>query len=224
MIQPTPLNKNLLEAQLRSKFKGQQPYLYIFNSISSTNQYLLDNKTKSPSIVVADHQTQGRGRRQASWLAKPKSNILMSIQITNSLPSSSKSFLSRVVSILLTRAINACVPNIEAKLKVKPPNDIYVGNDKLAGILIETDKNPDLNNTFNWIIGIGCNVLDAPQEYPTTCLQQLSELKEGVREHLIAEIARQLIETCDNYTKDIEKNLMQEYDSCIHFFSSGKSS
>lgn len=130
------------------------------DAVDSTNRYLRDEADnlwvggKEIVAVTAQHQTAGRGQRGNVWQSQSGCNLLMSILVRpgNSLEAKSQFLLSQAVAVSVHSAM-ACY-GIETRLKW--PNDIYVGNRKLAGILVELDYSGVFVEQA--IIGIGLNV------------------------------------------------------------------
>lgn len=126
--------------------------MYI-NQTDSTNNWL---KLHSDCDVVwTTWQTAGRGQAGNSWESERGKNILLSLRLRKPNVAVSSQFL-------LTMAISLAVQDVVAKqlpdllVTIKWPNDIYVGNDKICGILIE---NTIANGTIEEsIVGIGLNV------------------------------------------------------------------
>jgi BirA family transcriptional regulator, biotin operon repressor / biotin---[acetyl-CoA-carboxylase] ligase len=124
-----------------------------FDSLSSTSDFLKENQAYFPhmTFIRANHQTQGRGQFDRMWQSEANQNILCSIllkEINISKASLIKLWvMESVIGFLQRLGINAMF---------KEPNDIYVGDDKLCGILIETKST---ENEFDFVvIGIGLNV------------------------------------------------------------------
>lgn len=130
------------------------------DAVDSTNRYLRDEADnlwaggKEIVAVTAQHQTAGRGQRGNVWQSQSGYNLLMSILVRpgNSLEAKSQFLLSQAVAVSIHSAM-ACY-GIETRLKW--PNDIYVGNSKLAGILVELDYSGAFVEQA--IIGVGLNV------------------------------------------------------------------
>jgi BirA family biotin operon repressor/biotin-[acetyl-CoA-carboxylase] ligase len=128
------------------------------NAINSTNDYLkelcsvqhLDNYT----VVVAEHQTAGKGQMGAIWMVEAGKNLTFSILVKNLLTDITAIFdLNAAVAVSITDALEAL--NI-ANVFIKWPNDILAGNKKVGGVLIEnTIKN---NGEISSVVGIGLNV------------------------------------------------------------------
>lgn len=124
----------------------------------STNQYLkqlvLKNLIHDYTVVITENQTHGRGQMGASWVSEAGKNLTFSmLKIFENLNASHHVYLNCAVSLALYDTLkDLSVPD----LKVKWPNDIMSGNQKLCGILIENILQGNYINKS--IIGIGLNV------------------------------------------------------------------
>lgn len=129
-------------------------------AIDSTNRYVRDEASAlwagcySAVAVVASHQTAGRGQRGNVWSSEQGKNLLLSLLVRpgKSLEVANQFRLSQTVALAVCAAMRCY--GIDARLKW--PNDIYVGERKLAGILIELDYSGAFVEQA--IIGIGLNV------------------------------------------------------------------
>lgn len=121
-------------------------------TVNSTNTYLkthlADFDGQSFAEVWTTDQTAGRGQAGNSWESEPGQNVLLSVLYRNTLPVHDAFRLTMAVSLALT--------DIIPEATIKWPNDIYIGDRKLCGILIESA----INGTFfdYSIIGIGLNI------------------------------------------------------------------
>ncbi|MCL6639755.1 MAG: biotin--[acetyl-CoA-carboxylase] ligase [Candidatus Rokubacteria bacterium] len=100
------------------------------------------------TVVVAEHQTAGRGRHGRSWLDEPGSSLLVSIVVRPPLPPARWPLYGFVTAVAVAEALGAA--GLEARLKW--PNDVLVGGAKIAGILLEARGDQAL------VVGIGLNV------------------------------------------------------------------
>lgn len=123
--------------------------------IDSTNTYLrkIASETQSFTLVFAKEQTAGRGQRGNSWEAEPNKNLTLSLLWKPiDFPARNQFAVSEAVSLAIVDTLNHF--NIAAKIKW--PNDIYVDDNKICGILIEHSVAG--KNIVDTIIGIGLNV------------------------------------------------------------------
>lgn len=128
-----------------------------FESIDSTNSWVLDQaRAGAPDglVALADHQEAGRGRRGRSWEAPPGSSLLMSVLIRPGLASERIHLVTMAAGVALVEAIGD-VAAVDAALKW--PNDVVVGDRKLAGLLAEAEVSA-LGAVSSVVVGVGCNV------------------------------------------------------------------
>lgn len=153
-----------------------------FDSIDSTNRYLLDQAREGAPhgvVAVADHQTAGRGRLGRAWEAPPGSNLLVSILLRLDLPADARHLASAAVALSAAAVIGG---TIGVATGIKWPNDLLAPDGrKLAGVLAEADLAAPAEHGFPPIVvGIGINVgwplsdEDLPEELvgAATSLQQ----------------------------------------------------
>lgn len=126
------------------------------DSTGSTNSYLASLVNAPHGTVVSTReQTAGRGQRGNSWEASAGLNVTMSILLRPEGLEARRQFLiSQAVSMATVELLDSLLPS--ATVSVKWPNDIYVGDRKICGILIENDLNGRLIGRS--IAGIGLNV------------------------------------------------------------------
>lgn len=127
------------------------------DTIDSTNNYTAnlqkEGKIQHGTVILADEQTAGRGQRGALWKSSAGENLLLSMYLT---PDN----LSVVDQPALTHFISLSLIDFLGKIgisgKIKWPNDIYVNDQKIAGILIENSIRSSYISAS--IIGVGFNV------------------------------------------------------------------
>jgi BirA family biotin operon repressor/biotin-[acetyl-CoA-carboxylase] ligase len=124
-----------------------------------------------PLWVIAGEQTAGRGRAGRAWVS-PKGNLYASVAFCCTASMEKAGQLSLVAGISLFDAIRATTDLApDAGLRLKWPNDILMGTDKMGGILVESTSARG-SPGFLAIIGFGLNVTSAPDDLgrATTCL------------------------------------------------------
>jgi BirA family biotin operon repressor/biotin-[acetyl-CoA-carboxylase] ligase len=141
--------------RMETLFIGQQ--IIKLNSVDSTNNdaanLIRATKVVEGTVIMADFQDAGRGQRGAEWHSKPGENLLLSFILAPSfLKISEQFYLSKIVALSVWDVMNSL--NFDAKIKW--PNDIYINEKKVAGILIEnTIQKGKIDKS---IVGIGLNV------------------------------------------------------------------
>lgn len=129
---------------------------------ASTNTTLKEMLCDHPSlpagtVVTARTQSQGRGQRGNSWESAPGRNITLSMLVRPCLSSCFVTYdISIITSLAISDLLKELLPHYADKVKIKWPNDIYVDDYKIAGILIENDWMSTRLNAS--IVGIGLNV------------------------------------------------------------------
>ncbi len=141
-------------------------YIKRLDVVDSTNRYVRDEADnlwvdgKDFVAVTATHQTAGRGQRGNAWQSQSGKNLLLSILLRPgcALEVSGQFLLSQAVALSIHSAMECY--GIETRLKW--PNDVYAGNRKLGGILVELDYSGAFVEQA--IVGVGLNVNQA--EFP----------------------------------------------------------
>ena len=197
VVNKNPLDKEKILSKLSNEFRSKV-ILEVFDTISSTNDYLLrkeKNKNKDIKICIAEEQTKGRGRRGKSWISPKFKNIYFSLN----------SYLKREdlsgLSIAVALSVSKVLTKINVMSLIKWPNDLLVGNKKICGILIETAKVGELTKV---VIGIGINV---NMEYSELIDQEWTsiklEKKQSVdRNSIITEMINQLCITLNKFEQE----------------------
>jgi BirA family transcriptional regulator, biotin operon repressor / biotin---[acetyl-CoA-carboxylase] ligase len=149
--------------------------LAAFDQIGSTNAEALARARdgeRGPIWFVTSEQTAGRGRRHRAWIA-PRGNLASSVLEVIDVSPSTAATLGFAAGLALEAALQKL--SIEASLRsagsddmkfsLKWPNDVLAGRQKLAGILLEAETVAD--NRLAVVVGIGTNVVAAPEGTPT---------------------------------------------------------
>ena len=113
-------------------------------------------------MLIAEHQTAGRGRQGRKWSASPRAQVTMSVGVrVADIPASAWGWLSLVTGVAVVDTVAPLVEGTGADVGLKWPNDVLAGpsgsHGKLAGILAEVTR-PVV------VIGLGLNVTQAPGE------------------------------------------------------------
>jgi BirA family transcriptional regulator, biotin operon repressor / biotin---[acetyl-CoA-carboxylase] ligase len=133
-----------------------------------STQRLLREDDPEGAIVVADHQTAGRGRLGRTWEDVPGRSLLVSIMLRPSAPMALWPELSLVAGEAVARVIGG---------EVRPPNDVFLNGKKVAGILPEATKG-------RVVLGIGVNINHTADELPREAVKPPTSLRvETGREH-----------------------------------------
>ncbi|UVW35002.1 bifunctional biotin--[acetyl-CoA-carboxylase] ligase/biotin operon repressor BirA [SAR92 clade bacterium H455] len=130
--------------------------IHVFQTIDSTNTYareLAEKSSVSGLVILAEQQTAGRGRRGKNWVSPFAANIYLSIVWDFEKGAQALEGLSLAVGVAVRRAL---IAHGVQGVKLKWPNDIYVEQKKLGGILLEMIGDPAGHCSV--VIGVGLNV------------------------------------------------------------------
>ncbi|MCQ2322868.1 MAG: biotin--[acetyl-CoA-carboxylase] ligase [Bacteroidales bacterium] len=137
--------------------------IFVFDELQSTNDFLHDRISAGididDTVVVARHQTAGKGMGNNRWESQDGKNLLFSIALNVSFLKAEEQFkISQAVAVAILNVISTKLLNVSNSLisSIKWPNDIYINSRKLAGMLIQNTISGMMMQTS--IVGIGLNV------------------------------------------------------------------
>lgn len=165
LIFPDILSPEEVRGGLQTAVFGQEHYFY-FQEIDSTNNYARQLAAKGypeGTLVIAERQTAGRGRRGRQWHSEPAQGIFMSLILRPSLPVKELSRITMFIAVAIVETLN----EVGIKSGIKWPNDVLINGRKIAGIL--TEAVTDMDGIEYIVTGIGLNVnipiKDFPEEF-----------------------------------------------------------
>jgi len=163
-------------------------------SCASTNDLALEaikTEAKTGIVFLAREQTHGRGRRGNAWTAAPGECLMCSVLVRYPANAPPTHGLSLAVGLALADLTRERVPQ-GRQVRLKWPNDVYVDDHKLAGILIESKT--DAAGQLGLVIGMGLNVSTSafpPELAHATSLKLLGAPEESV-ESLLVDLLKHL--------------------------------
>lgn len=168
------LCKDSIAAHLSAVGAQMPRQIEIFRTLDSTNKYVRERAEQSDysgSVVLAERQTSGRGRRGKTWVSPFAANIYMSILWDFEQGAKALEGLSLGIGVAVRRAlVELGIKNVSLKW----PNDIYVSDKKLGGILLEMIGDPA--GQCSVIIGVGINV-SMPEATATNIDQPWTDIR-----------------------------------------------
>lgn len=210
----------MTEAEIKSLMHTEwvaKEVLY-FDTIDSTNtkaRELAEKGYPSGTLVVADKQESGKGRRGRSWVSPSGTGIFMTLMIKPDINPNNASMLTLVAALAVAKAITS-VTGEEAMIKW--PNDIVVNSKKVCGILTEMNAQFDYINHI--VVGIGINVHN--ESFPEEISQMASSLmieaggRRFHRAQIIAETMAYFEQYYDTFLKTQDLSaLVREYDELL---------
>ncbi len=164
---------------LRTTFVART--IYLFTSLESTNQTALkiaetsiasSNVIPEGTLVLAEAQTQGRGRLGRRWISPPGVNLYASLILLPKMAIKDTPVITCLAAATAVQAVRACT-HLEAVIKW--PNDVLIHEKKVAGILIELGVAQKQVNYL--VIGIGINVNPDIEMFPAEIRTTATSLK-----------------------------------------------
>jgi BirA family transcriptional regulator, biotin operon repressor / biotin---[acetyl-CoA-carboxylase] ligase len=172
--------------------------IYYFGTIDSTQNFAIElakRPHENGSLVIADRQTQGRGRLNRKWVS-PKGGIWMSILLRPNFEPSHTSLFPMATSLALAVSIEK---TLKIKTELKWPNDITIKGNKVAGILI--DASVESNKIDYLIIGIGINF----KINPGTISKSIKQKKYGIATLISKDQGTRPAELVQQFLLELEK-------------------
>lgn len=167
-----PTDYELVKPHLRSKVMGRVGWRAFEETVSTNTEAITWALTggEEGSVVTAERQTSGKGRKGRDWFSSPHS-----LQFSLVLRPKSRTDSLDAVTLAALDALTAAVVSVaNLKPKIKLPNDLYLDGKKIAGVLLEAGSRagePD------WLaVGVGCNVNTLPDEFPPSLADKVTSL------------------------------------------------
>ena len=172
--------------------------IYYFGTIDSTQNFAIElakRPHENGSLVIADRQTQGRGRLNRKWVS-PKGGIWMSILLKPNFEPSYTSLFPMATALALAVSIEK---TLKIKTELKWPNDVTIKGNKVAGILI--DASVESNKIDYLIIGIGINF----KINPGTISKSINQKKYGIATLVSKDQGTRPAELVQQFLLELEK-------------------
>lgn len=172
-----------------------------FDTLESTNNYckLLDlSSVEEFTVICARQQTAGIGQQGNVWVSEPYKNLTFSLILKPSFLSPIRQFdLTIALSVAVAETIDALLTGLNTKLttQIKWPNDIYVEDNKICGILVTNQLSG--NSIISSICGIGLNInqTDFPDWVPNPTSLKLLTGKPYAVDDILAQLLRNIQRT-----------------------------
>ena len=187
------------------------PSLSVFQTIDSTNEELkrqLGTGAPHGTLVVANQQTAGKGRRGRPFYSPSDTGVYFSVLLQLGLDFSDSVLVTTAASVAVCRAIEKVCG---LSCGIKWVNDVYLNGRKICGILTEGVTDIETGEISSIICGIGINVRTT--RFPGDVGDVASSLfpdgeKKGIRSRLVAEAYNELMEICNKLP---DHSYMEEY-------------
>ena len=186
-----------LRATLQTAFIGHQ--LEHHPQVASTNDIAIARGKAGAAegtLIIAEHQTAGRGRYGRKWEAPPGKCLLVSVVLRHRLLRDQVALPNLLGAIAITRAMQT-THGLDAR--IKPPNDVRIQKKKVAGVLTELAYDEEGQSFF--VLGFGVNVNVALEDLSPELRETATSVRiacgysEVCRASLLRAILRQLEDT-----------------------------
>lgn len=169
--------------------------------VSSTNTVALEaakQGAREGLVIIASHQTAGRGKPGRQWLSPPGKNLLFSILLRPPLSPAQAPMLTQIACRAVAKVLKE---KYDISSEFKRPNDVMVGSRKICGTLVEAFSS--LSKLEAVVIGIGLNVNAEASELPPEGIS-MKALKNTVysADEILGHILHELGHKCSDFYKD----------------------
>lgn len=189
--------------------KNTEKNIIVLQDVDSTNNYanrlIQTNKAEEGTVVLAHFQKAGRGLSENYWESEPNKNLLASIILfPEFLPAANQFYMSKITGLGLLYFLKGLASNVS----IKWPNDIYIENKKVAGILIENAVMGDYLTSS--VLGIGININQ--QNFVSNAPNPVSLKQLTNKDYDIMQLVYSLIEQVDYWYKKLKNLTLKEID------------
>ncbi len=192
-------NVHLLKSKLKDPTVFNRVICSPLTKSTQNDLWQLYSSFPAPHLVVANHQTGGRGRGLNRWVSSSNKSIACSFILEQVFDFKKINFHSLIIPVSIVLGIKK---HLALDVNIKWPNDIMYKNYKLGGILIESKRGAK-KYIFN--VGIGINVNENKKDWPLSIAEKAISLKiifgkTIERELLLANILNELYNIINNYS------------------------
>ncbi|MBA3882932.1 MAG: biotin--[acetyl-CoA-carboxylase] ligase [Chthoniobacterales bacterium] len=162
MSEPDPLDAVRLRSAVRKQRIGRR--VVVLEETTSTNDKLAEMAAESAEglVVLAEHQTSGRGQYGRHWESAARKGLWMSILLRPQLAVAESRRLTAFFATVIAATIEKQLRLVPA---IKSPNDVYLDGRKIAGVLVE--MRVESRGSYCAIAGLGINVNQTLTDFPT---------------------------------------------------------
>ena len=209
--------KEELQKNFNAKTAGKEISLLCFDIVDSTNleaKRQADKGAADFTLVIADSQSAGRGRRGRSWESAKEENIYMSLLLKPEFAPDKASMVTLVMALATARAIRECTG---LAAEIKWPNDIVIAGKKAVGILTELNLKGAFIDSLVCGVGINVNQEVFPEEIRQVATSLCIESGKRIdRQELVLRVMENFEKAYDSFGKAQNlETLMEEYNALL---------
>ena len=194
----------LSEQGVRLFLRNKSLNLVVAQELESTNltaKQMAAAGAPHGTLVVADSQTAGRGRRGRSFASPPGTGLYLSMVLRSALPMQSAVLVTSAAAVAVCRAVRTLCG---LELAIKWVNDLYYKGKKVCGILTEAGTDLESGQLEWLVVGIGLNLTATAEDFPPELTAKAGSLYPGgpapvSRAALAGAIGRELLALCPGF-------------------------
>ncbi len=180
--------------------------------VESTNNYLRSLSNQGNILLTTDYQTSGRGQGTNTWESQRGKNLLFSLRVSPTHILANQQFILSIVGAL---AVKSALSTYATGFSVKWPNDIYYGDNKISGTLIETTISGRYVSDFIFGIGININQLSFHSAPNPISLCHIVR-REVARQEVLEKILSHFDHFYSQATSADHTTLINTYHQCLY--------
>ena len=208
------LSVSEIASRLTTKWAGRKLYYYdVTGSTNNDAKRLAEEGTPHGTVVVADIQNAGKGRRGRAWQTLQGTALSFTLLLRPEFAPDKASMITLVMALSVAEAVEEMT---DAAVTIKWPNDIVVNKKKICGMLTEMTLTPEMDEIQYIVVGAGINVNNSsPDEFQEEIRETATSLRiETGRQFSRAELLKRiLVRFEDNYEtflKTLDLSRLQE--------------
>lgn len=214
---PDVMTREELESRMAGNTKWAGQKLYVYEEIDSTNiraKQLGETGEPHGTLVVANRQSAGRGRRGRNWESPEGCGVYLSILLRPEFAPDRASMLTLVMAYSVAKALKECTG---LDVQIKWPNDIVIKGKKLVGILTEMSTEIDYINHVVVGVGINVNTEIFPEEIEDKATSLRIECGYKIqRSFIVAEVMKQFEQDYEMFLQKKDLSWLREkYDQLL---------
>ncbi|MCM1467288.1 MAG: biotin--[acetyl-CoA-carboxylase] ligase [Alistipes sp.] len=206
---PDVISAQEIKSRLKTKYWGQKTVF--FEEVDSTNNVakkMAEDGAPHGSLVIAENQNAGKGRRGRSWSSPEGTGIWMTFILRPRIEPQAASMLTLVAAMAVRKAV---FRETGLETVIKWPNDLVAGGKKICGILTEMSAEPEQINYVAVGVGINANIRKFPDEISGVATSLLLETgKKADRSKLVAAYGNAFEEYYDRFMEKGNLELLKE--------------
>ena len=203
------LSESEIVSRLHTKWAGRKVYYHdVTGSTNNDAKRCGEEGDPHGTVVVADIQNAGKGRRGRGWQTLSGTALAFTILLRPEFAPDRASMITLVMALSVAEAVEEVLADAEeAVTTIKWPNDIVLNRKKICGMLTEMTMTPEMDEIQYVVVGAGVNVNNAvPEEFQEEIRKTATSLKIGTGRHISRAglLEKVLLRFEDNYAVFLE--------------------